>query len=347
MEEVNPSRRRLMEIQSDKFAGGILYRLGATLTQAQVGVLLYTDEAGSKTHPPKSARLEAVASGWKQAQEQQRASFGDEPVRTETQVEPVQKNTPPSVSRLSFEPETVRVDGGTFQMGSNDGESDEKPMHRVTLSDFAIGKYEITVQQYMQFVNETKTHYPEWLEQGSNYNIKTGKDDHYKKLGDALQNSNNPIVGISWDDAVAYCEWLSQKTNKKYRLPTEAEWEYAARGGNKSSGYKYSGSNTIGDVAWLSDNASSQTHPVGQKQRNELGIYDMSGNVWEWCSDWYGTYNSSSQQNPTGAITGSDRVYRGGGWSNGAAYCRSAFRYNDTPTYRYSNVGFRVGSSLQ
>ncbi len=245
-------------------------------------------------------------------------------------------------------PATVPVKGGTFTMGctkeqGGDCGDDEKPPHQVTLSDFNIGQFEVTVEQYMQFVTDTKTHYPEWLEEKSDYNIKTGKDDHYKKIGYALQNPKNPIVGVSWDDATAYCQWLSIKTGKKYRLPTEAEWEYAARGGSQSRSYKYSGSNNIGEVAWYTDNSDNKTHTVGTKKANELGIYDMSGNVWEWCSDSYSNYSSTAVKNPTGAgEKGTDRVARGGSWGLNAQDCRVSDRLSGTPANRNNYLGFRV-----
>ena len=131
-------------------------------------------------------------------------------------------------------------------------------------------------------------------------------------------------------------------TGKRFRLPTEAEWEYAARGGKKSCGYQYSGSNTLGDVAWYSDNSGKKTHAVGTKQPNELGIYDMTGNVWEWCQDWYGSYSSSPQTNPTGAVRGSCRVGRGGSWGNSARYCRSSYRGYITPGDRFNRLGLRL-----
>ena len=134
---------------------------------------------------------------------------------------------------------------------------------------------------------------------------------------------------------------MSQLTGKTYVLPTEAQWEYAARGGVKSKGYKYSGSNTIDDVAWYRSNSSS-TNPVGRKQANELGLYDMSGNVWEWCSDWYGFYSSESQSNPIGSLTGSNRVLRGGSWNDHAGTCRVSNRYYYLPSVRYADSGFRV-----
>ena len=216
-------------------------------------------------------------------------------------------------------PDMVYVQGGTFNMGSNEGEDNEKPVHSVTLSNFYIGKYTVTFAQYDAFCNETKR----------------------SKPGDeGWGRGNRPVINVSWDDAVAYCRWLSTKTGKTYRLPTEAEWEYAARGGNKSKGYTYSGSNNIDAVAWYSDNTA---HPVGQKQANELGLYDMTGNVWEWCSDWYGDYSSGSQTNPKGASSGTNRVLRGGSWYHVPLNCRVANRYSSsTPDNRNDNFGFRV-----
>jgi len=240
--------------------------------------------------------------------------------------------------------EMVYVEGGTFRMGSNDGDSDEKPVHTVTVDGFYIGKYEVTVSQYLQFAKETNSHYPEWLESGSVYNIYHGTDNHYKKFGSALTNENHPIIGISWHDAKAYCEWLSRKTGMKYRLPTEAQWEFAARGGNKSRGYIYSGSYTIGEVAWYTENSNGKTHPVGQKKANELGIYDMSGNVWEWCADWYAGdyYADSPRYNPENKTQTSGRVGRGGGWFSYPGYCRVADRGSWGPGNRGVYVGFRL-----
>ncbi len=203
-------------------------------------------------------------------------------------------------------------------MGSNDGESDEKPIHPVTLSDFLIGKTEVTQKQWRDV---------------------TGKDPSNFKNCD-----NCPVEKVSWDDVKDFIIKLNKKTGKIYRMPTEAEWEYAAKGGNKSNEYTYSGSNTIGYVAWYSDNSGSKTHPVGQKQPNELGLFDMTGNVWEWCSDWYGEdyYQSSRSSNPKGALSGSFRVYRGGVWSTGAQNCRTSYRSRNYPDSRYNYLGFRL-----
>ena len=197
-----------------------------------------------------------------------------------------------------------------FQMGSNSGESDEKPIHTVTVSSFFMDKTEVTQAQYKKVM-------------GRNPSGFSGCDDC-------------PVEKVSWHDAVAY----ANKVGK--RLPTEAEWEYAARGGNKSKGYKYSGSNGIDAVGWYDRNSNSKTHPVAQKQPNELGLYDMSGNVWEWCSDWYGSYSSSPQNNPQGPNSGEYRVRRGGSWYGSGSICRVALRYRDSPDDRYGNLGFRL-----
>ena len=232
----------------------------------------------------------------------------------------------------------VFVKGGTFQMGSASGEDDEKPVHSVTVSDFYIGKYEVTQDLYESVMGNNPSYFKE-----------SGKDA--------------PVEKVSWYDAVEYCNKRSDKEGLKrcysgsgenincdfdangYRLPTEAEWEFAARGGNKSKGYTYSGSNDINEVAWYRDNSGSKTHSAGGKQANELGIYDMSGNVWEWCWDWYVDYSSGSQNNPRGSSSGSYRVYRGGSWSYGASYCRIAYRSCYDPGFSSSNLGFRFACS--
>ena len=147
---------------------------------------------------------------------------------------------------------------------------------------------------------------------------------------------------VSWEDCQTFISKLNSLTGKKFRLPTEAEWEFAARGGIKSKGYKYSGSNTLGDVAWYGDNSVNKTHDVGTKNPNELGLYDMSGNVWEWCNDWWRYYSSSPSNNPTGPSSGTDRVSRGGSWLNDASYCRSSNRNYGTPGNRDHNLGLRL-----
>ena len=205
----------------------------------------------------------------------------------------------------------VYVAGGTFQMGSN-SESDEKPIHTVTISGFFMNKTEVTQAEYRKVMGKTPSHF-------------RGCDDC-------------PVENVSWHDANAY----AKKVGK--RLPTEAEWEYAARGGNKSKGYIYSGSNDLNTVGWYKKNSGSKTHPVAQKQPNELGLYDMSGNVWEWCSDWYNDsyYRSSPKNDPQGSNLGSSRVLRGGIWPSSYAIGRVADRGRSLPNYRSNSFGFRL-----
>ena len=160
-----------------------------------------------------------------------------------------------------------------------------------------------------------------------------------------FEGDNLPVETVSWNDCQEFISKLNSMTGRKFRLPTEAEWEYAARGGKKSRSYQYSGSSNISDVAWYDGNSGSKTHPVGTKQANELGIYDMSGNVYEWCLDWYGSYSSSSQTNPTGADSGSSRVCRCGGWGSYARGCRLSYRYNFTPDDRRVYLGLRLALS--
>lgn len=217
---------------------------------------------------------------------------------------------------LPYEPAMVFVRGGTFNMGSNEGDSYEKPVHSVRLSDFWIGKYEVTQAQWEAVM---------------------GNNPSYFK-----NCSSCPVEMVSWDDIQIYLKKVNALTGKSYRLPTEAEWEYAARGGQASDGYTYSGSTTAENAGWVAGNAASKTHEVGGKKANELGLYDMSGNVWEWCSDWYGAYTASNQTDPTGASTGTNRVLRGGGWTGSPQDSRVAYRDGSAPDDRDSDVGFRV-----
>lgn len=222
-----------------------------------------------------------------------------------------------TVNGVSFK--MIAVEGGTFQMGATseqqDAYDDEKPVHSVTLSSYHIGETEVTQALWKAVMG--------------------GNPSYFK--GDNL-----PVEQVSWDDCQIFIRLINRLTGRNFRLPTEAEWEYAARGGNKSRGTQYSGSSTIGDVAWYDANSGSKTHPVATKQPNELGIYDMCGNVWEWCSDWEGKYSSGAQTNPTGPTSGSSRVFRGGSWSYDAGICRVAYRYNFAPGHRSSGLGLRL-----
>ena len=227
-----------------------------------------------------------------------------------------------TVNGVSFT--MIAVEGSTFQMGAtseqgSDADSDEKPVHSVPLSDYYIGETEVTQELWTAVMGNNPSYYS--------------------------GNPKRPVERVSWNDCQEFIKKLNQLTGKNFRLPTEAEWEYAARGGKKSLGYKYSGSDIAGVVARYEGNSGSKTHDVKTKQANELGIYDMSGNVWEWCQDWYGSYNSGSQTNPTGPSSGSYRVYRGGSWDYSARNCRVSNRYYYFPDYSINILGLRLSLS--
>ena len=216
----------------------------------------------------------------------------------------------------------VYVEGGTFLMGATDEMSnpneDEKPVRQVTLSSYYIGQTEVTQALWTAVM-------------GSNPSLSVGDD--------------LPVEQVTWNDCQKFIQKLNSLTDKHFRLPTEAEWEYAARGGKKSRGYQYSGSKNLPDVAWFKTNSVDKTHPVGTKLFNELALYDMSGNVWEWCQDWYGDYSSTSQMNPKGPSSGTRRVIRGGSWTAYPRECRSSYRGTDKPDSMYKNLGLRLALS--
>lgn len=245
----------------------------------------------------------------------------------------------------------IKVEGGTFKMGAQstdpNGENYDseayswgQPVHNVTLDDYYIGETEVTQELWEAVMGTT-------IEQQ-----RQEAEEYYGfDWGLYGQGLTYPMYWISWEECQEFIAKLNRLTGKEFRLPTEAEWEYAARGGNKSRGYKYAGSNTIGEVAWYDDNACDGVgknslaygiHPVGTKSPNELGLYDMSGNVDEWCSDWYGEYSSFSQTNPTGPTSGSYRVLRGGCWDYSARVCRVSDRGVGIPDDRYYSGGFRL-----
>ena len=213
----------------------------------------------------------------------------------------------------------VWVDGGTFRMGATSEQgseiSDEKPVHSVTLSGYYIGKTEVTQALWKAVMGSNPSRF---------------------------KGDNMPVECVSWDDCQEFIRKLNSLTSQNFRLPTEAEWEFACRGGNNSRGYKYSGSNYIDNVAWYDGISGDKTHPVATKLPNELGIYDMSGNVWEWCSDWYGKYSSGAQANPKGPYDGSYRVVRGGSWDDNAKGCRSSNRTCNSPGYHADYLGLRL-----
>jgi formylglycine-generating enzyme required for sulfatase activity len=222
-----------------------------------------------------------------------------------------------SKTKTSFEPAMIVVEGGTFNMGNNES-FDEKPIHKVTLNSFKIGKYEITQAQWKAVMKTNPSNF-------------SGCD-------------NCPVENVSYSDILDFIEELNYKTGKKYRLPTEAEWEFAARGGIKSNNFSYSGSSILSKVGWYEEAGGEKTHPVGELRPNELGLYDMSGNVWEWCVDWYDSsyYSSSPSYNPIGISSGSNRVLRGGGFNSTATYCSVTYRSDNDPAMRNFNYGFRV-----
>lgn len=252
--------------------------------------------------------------------------------------------------------EWVWVEGGTFKMGCTAEQSNcydnEKPVHEVYVDGFYISRYEVTVAQFAQFVKETgyktdaeKEGYSWVLEKGK-WNVKNGIDWRYNGRNEIRPKSeyNHPVIHVSWNDASAFCSWLSKKTGTAVRLPTEAEWEYAARGGRKSRGFKFAGGNNADSVAWYWYNSNGNTHSVGQKKPNELGLYDMSGNVYEWCLDWYDDsyYGKSAHKNPMGPSSGFYRVLRGGGWSSGANELRVSIRTPGRVVTTNSSYGFRL-----
>jgi formylglycine-generating enzyme required for sulfatase activity len=222
--------------------------------------------------------------------------------------------------------EFVLISAGEFMMGSDDSNKDayfdEKPQHKVTISkDFYLGKYEVTQEQWEAVMGSN----PSWNE-----------------------GLKNPVEKVSWDDVQEFVELLNKKEGTtKYRLPAEAEWEYAARAGSTTIYSFGDDDGQLGYYAWYYGNSGHKTHPVGQKQPNDWGLFDMHGNVWEWVQDWYGEnyYRQSPSSDPTGPTSGSDRVFRGGSWSGDAGRARSAFRDFNSPGYRNYNLGFRLALS--
>jgi formylglycine-generating enzyme required for sulfatase activity len=256
-------------------------------------------------------------------------------------------------------PEMVYLPGGTFLMG-DERHDNEKPVHRVALDAFAIGRTPVTWGEYRRFCEDTDSHWPEWLEEGSQYHLDKGSDDYYAKRGVARDALDLPVVGVSWDDAVAYCTWLAERTDRPYRLPTEAEWEYACRAGTETRWSFGDDEKALDDYGWYAKNANSKLHPVGQKRPNPWGLLDMHGNVWEWCADWYAADAYSKRAVSTGTAAAGAAASRGDSRGEAAAavyrpywtkhglepghprrlldydadYCRSAYRSRRHPSNR-------------
>jgi sulfatase modifying factor 1 len=216
----------------------------------------------------------------------------------------------------------ILVEGGFFDMGSKEYDS-EKPIHKVHLDSFLIGQYPITQKLYLAVMEKNPSYFK--------------------------GNLQNPVEEVSWDDAQSFIEKLNSLTGEEFRLPTEAEWEYAARGGKHwKDKFEYAGANDIHSVGWYDENSADETKPVGLKQPNQLGIYDMSGNVYEWCQDWHSEdyYKSSPETNPQGPESGSNRVNRGGSWYGNAHNTRVSYRNYNYPDDRYSRLGFRLSKTI-
>ncbi len=218
----------------------------------------------------------------------------------------------------------VQVEGGTFRMGATeeqgkDAGDDEKPAHRVMVASFSIGKYEVTQEEWTAVMGSNPSHF---------------------------KGNKRPVERVSWNDCLQFIEKLNKMTGRQFRLPTEAEWEYAARGGGKSKCTKFAGSSDADKVAWYDYNSDSETHEVGKKQANELGLFDMAGNVWEWCSDHKTAYESGSENTPaevsSGQQSSDSRVNRGGSWRSSEKLCRVSFRFDDDAMERFNTVGLRL-----
>ena len=267
----------------------------------------------------------------------------------------------------------VYLPGGTFLMGDEKGRDNEKPVHAVRLDAFAMGRTPVTWGEYLRFCEATGEHWPEWLEQGSQYHLEKGKDDHYRRPGISREGLDLPVIGIAWEDANAYCQWLSAQTGEVYALPTEAQWEYACRAGNPGRWCFGDDAKQLAEYAWYSGNAGGKLHTVMGKAANAFGLYDVHGNVCEWCADWFAsdyyeqlaghsqhTASASEQsasgsasereqaasENPSGPASGSNRVVRGGSWDSGADHCRSAARGRIDPSSRYLDLGFRLSRTV-
>ena len=263
---------------------------------------------------------------WNEREEQERKSREERERKSREEQERKERERREREERGEFEVDgvkfkMVKVEGGTFTMGATVEQVSawdrEKPAHKVSLSDYYIGETQVTQALWKAVMGDN----PSFFE-----------DD-----------DNLPVEKVSWEDIVEkFIPALNRKTGHTFRLPTEAEWEYAARGGGKSKGYMYSGSDNIDEVAWYNGNSGRRTYLVRGKRANELGLYDMSGNVWEWCHDWYGDYSSGTQTNPKGSNMGSIRVLRGGSWCSGERYCRVSDRDSDAPGDRNDVIGFRL-----
>lgn len=245
----------------------------------------------------------------------------------------------------------VSVPPGCFPMGNTfeDSYHTEMPVHEVCLSSFSISSFPVTRREFEKFVAETGYRTDAEKSGGCyTYDSNSWKKDptaSWRKPG-FQQESDHPVVCVSWNDTYAYTDWITRKNNRIYRLPTEAEWEYAARSGGKQE--RFAGGDDVDKLAWYASNSDNRTHPVGRKQPNGLGLYDMSGNVWQWTEDWYDRryYRESPRNNPKGPKSGTKRVFRGGSWFYDQRGVRATYRDFSAPDFRSSYLGFRLVSPI-
>ena len=340
-----------LELDADRFAGWALCKMGATLKQAQAALYLsQVNVEGSSTHPPRSERLKAVEEGWR------RECSGTQRPNNDVTHQPTRRTDPfpPIVEDLPHG--MVLIDGGTFQMGctseQQDCSSSEKPVRQVTVIDFFMDRTEVPFEAYDAYCDATRRPKP--------------KDEGWGR-------GQRPVINVSWFDVLDYCNWRSDQEGlervytvngehvtanmkaKGYRLPTEAEWEYAAR--EKGKSVLFGNGQHLADPSQMNFDPGEgykksysrvgtyrgKTVEVNSFSPNALGLYNMSGNVWEWCWDWWVKfYPSYAETNPTGPSSGSYRVLRGGSWSLSPQYCRVALRGSHAPSHRSNLVGFRL-----
>lgn len=222
--------------------------------------------------------------------------------------------------------EMIDVEAGTFYMGAQKNDENaqnydtsayqiENPVHQVSVSAFAIGKFEVTQLQWTAAMGDNPS---------------------------SIQGEQLPVESVTWEQVQQFISILNEKTGLNYRLPTEAEWEFAAKGGNKTENFRYSGSSVLGSCGWYYSNSDATTHEVGSKDANELGLYDMSGNVREWCNDWFSYYSTQTEDNPMGPSTGESKINRGGSWTTPAVNCRNTYRHTDGVNESSQDLGFRL-----
>lgn len=317
------------ELEADHFAGYILQRMGASIDDAVTAMESLTDEQASDTHPARFSRVAAIASGWREARGQ----------RQSTQPVVIPAPVAPQVP----EPEMVSIRGGTFMMGSptsEKGRDGDEKRHSVTVGNFSMGKYEISNAEYARCVSAGACKPPEWQESGSKYNLKTGSNKIYQGLTDQQQ----PVVGVSWNNAMSYARWLSEATGRNYSLPTEAQWEYAARAGSNTA---YPWGNAIASNKANCNGCGSHwggktTAPVKSFSANAWGLHNTVGNVWEWVCSAYDENYAGSEQRCAANGDKRSRVLRGGSWVNAPGDVRSAGRSWSTAADRIDSIGFRL-----